>query len=211
MRALTPADMDGLLILALVAEGGSLSAAARILGVAPSAVSKRIAALEARLDARLLIRTTRRVELADEGLRLHEHAAQVLQAWRAANQRGQAGSARVRINAPGLFLEVVLAPFAARLRERHPEIVLSVSSDDRMIELATGTFDVIIRITRQMTQASALVRRIGDDRLITAASPGDLARFGVPERPDALIRHRCLHYVPRELGDEWGSRSCREQ
>lgn len=203
MRPLAPADMEGLLILALIAEGGSLSAAARVLGVAPSAVSKRIAALEARLDARLLVRSTRRVALAEAGLRLHDSAAQVLQAWRAANRRDDSEHALVRINSPGLFAQVVLTPFAAQYRDLHPGLTLSLSGDDRMIELATGRFDIVIRIARRLTQASALIRKIGADRLITAASPAYLARFGVPERPDALLRHRCLHYLPRTLAEEW--------
>jgi DNA-binding transcriptional LysR family regulator len=204
MRSLAAGDMDGLLLLALIAERGSFSGAARELGVAPSAVSKRIGALEARLDARLLVRTTRRVALSHDGMRLHPHAVAVLEAWRAANATDDAGKRGVvRINAPGLFAETVLAPFAARYRERHPEIHCVLSSDDRMIELANGAFDVVVRISAGMTQVSALVRMLARDRLVTVASPAYLERLGLPESPGDLLHHRCLHYAPREIADEW--------
>jgi DNA-binding transcriptional LysR family regulator len=195
--------MEGVLILALVAEHGSFSAAARELGVAPSAVSKRIAALEARLDVRLLLRTTRRVTLSHDGVSVHAHAASVLKAWRALNQVGAEAGGKIRINAPGLFSEVVLAPFLAEFRARRPDILCFASSEDRMIELANGAFDVIIRISRKMTQASAIVRTLTHDRLITVASPEYLTRFGVPKRPADLAAHRCMRYTPREASDEW--------
>lgn len=203
MRSLAAGDMDGLLILALIAEKGSLSAAARELGVAPSAVSKRIAALEARLDARLLVRTTRRLALSNDGLRLHAHAAAVLGAWRSANAGETNGGGVVRINAPGLFSEVVLAPFLTAYHERQPDILASVSCDDRMIELASGAFDVIIWISRQMTQASALVRPLARDRLVVVAAPAYLARFDVPQSPADLSAHRCMRYLPRDAQEEW--------
>ncbi|WP_457817410.1 helix-turn-helix domain-containing protein, partial [Staphylococcus aureus] len=84
MRQITAGDMEALLILALVAERGSFSAAAKELAVAPSAVSKRIAALEARLGTRLLLRTTRRVTLSNDGLKLQGYAQSALDAWRGA-------------------------------------------------------------------------------------------------------------------------------
>lgn len=204
MRSLAASDMDGLLLLALIAERGSFSGASRELGVAPSAVSKRISALEARLGARLLVRTTRQVALSNEGLRLQPHAVTVLEAWRAINTTDDAGKRAVlRINAPGLFAETVLAPFAARYRERHPEIHCVLSSDDRMIELANGAFDIVVRISTAITQQSAIVRMLDRDRLVTVASPAYLQQLGMPASPGDLLHHRCLHYAPREIADEW--------
>jgi DNA-binding transcriptional LysR family regulator len=195
--------MDGLLVLALIAERGSLSAAARELGVAPSAVSKRIAGLEGRLGARLLVRTTRRIALSDDGVRLHAHAAAVLGAWRSANAGDDDRGGIVRINAPGLFAEVVLAPFLTAYRERHPEAYASVSCEDRMIELTNGAFDVVIRVSRDVTRASAVVRALVRDRLVVVAAPAYLVRFGVPRGPAELSAHRCMRYLSRDASEEW--------
>jgi DNA-binding transcriptional LysR family regulator len=203
MTAVAAGDMDGLLVLALVAERGSFSAAARELGVAPSAVSKRIATLEARLDARLFLRTTRRVTLSQEGAKIHAHAESVLGAWRALNHTGAEKGGSVRINAPGLFVETVLVPFLATYRARRPDVWCVASSEDAMIELASDAFDVVIRVSREITRASAVVRRVGRDRLVTVASPAYLEQFGTPRRPADLAMHRALRYTPRKASDEW--------
>lgn len=203
MRQITAGDMEALLILALVAERGSFSAAAKELAVAPSAVSKRIAALEARLGTRLLLRTTRRVTLSNDGLKLQGYAQSALDAWRGANHAGNAHGGQVRINAPGLFAEVALAPLLVHYLQRQPDVLCTVSSDDRMIELANGAFDIIIRISREMRQASAIVRSLARDRLVTVASPAYLSKVGTPQRPADLAYHRCMRYTPRKAVDEW--------
>lgn len=203
MRGLAATDVDGLLVLGLVAERGSFSAAARELGLAPSAVSKRIAALEARLGARLCLRTTRIMTLSRAGLSLLPSATRVLEAWRSANGDVRAQSTSIRINAPGLFVERVLMKVLAAHAQSWPELVCSISCDDRMIELSNGSFDVVVRIAPRITQTSAVVRPIGRDRLVTVASPDYLARHGVPTVATELAGHRALRYAPREAVEEW--------
>ena len=200
-------DVGTLALFAKVVEHRSFSSAARDLGLAKSAVSKRIAALEKKLGVRLLVRSTRSVVLSDAGLHVHEHAARLLEATRDAAQAlaptesGERGL--VRINAPGLFAQRVLAPLLARYLVEHPQVDVELHSDDAMIELTSGRYDLVIRIARELPEQRLVARSLGHDRLVLVASPSYLARAGTPSEPADLVHHSGLHYAHRSVGVEW--------
>jgi DNA-binding transcriptional LysR family regulator len=195
-----------MVLFAEVVQHRSFSEAARRAGLAKSAVSTRIRQLEERLGVRLLVRTTRKLALTDDGLRYYEHCAAIRASVEAA-ERAVAGAGTeprgpLRINAPVTFAQMYLTDAIAAFLVRHPGIELHLSTDDRIVDVVEGGFDVVVRITR-LRDSSLVARRLATDRLVIAAAPAYLAARGTPTRPEALVGHNCLHYdlVPRAA--EW--------
>jgi DNA-binding transcriptional LysR family regulator len=199
-------DIASMALFAEVVQQRSFTAAARSAGLAKSAVSKRVALLEERLGVRLLTRTTRKLSLTEEGLRYYEHCAALLAAIEAAEESvaGASTAARgpIRVNAPVTFAQMFLAEAIAAFLARYPDIEVQLSTDDRIVDVVEGGFDVVVRITR-LTDSSLVARRLSMDRLVVAGAPSYLAARGRPAAPEELIGHNCLHYslVPR--AGEW--------
>lgn len=203
-------DLASMALFAQVVQTRSFSETARQAGLAKSAVSKRIARLEERLGARLLTRTTRKLSLTPEGLRFYEHCAQLVSAADAAEESVSSASrdarGRVTVNAPVTFAQMYLAEPIASFLERHPRCEVDLSTENRVIDVVEGGFDVVLRITR-LAESSLVARRLAEDRLVLCAAPSYLAKRGEPQKPDDLLQHNCLHYslVPRSA--EWRFRS----
>jgi DNA-binding transcriptional LysR family regulator len=198
-------ELPAMALFARVVQLRSFTAAAREAGVATAAVSKRIARLEDRLGVRLLHRTTRRLELTADGLRLYEHCAGILDAARAAEEAvAAAGTPRgvVRVGAPVTFGQMYLATALAEFLAQQPDVEIDLVTDDRLVDVVAGGFDVVIRISR-LTESGLVARRIASDRLVVCAAPGYLARAGTPVHPTELVHHACLHYALVPRAGEW--------
>ena len=199
-------DLPSMALFARVVQLRSFSAAARQAGVAKSAVSKRVAALEARLGVRLLVRTTRNLSLTADGLRFYEHCAALLGAAEAAEdavrESSRAPRGPVRINAATAFSELYLASAIAAFLREYPEVTIHLTADNRFVDLAEGGFDLVIRIATRL-QGAFVARRLAGVRPVVVGAPGYLARAGTPQTPDELIHHNCLHYALVPLQDEW--------
>jgi len=205
-----PIDQIGSLALfARVVHHRSFSAAAREAGLAKSAVSRRIAELEQALRVRLLHRTTRTLSLTEEGVRVHEHARTLVTAADAAQDVAGLATGAVRgtlrLNASTAFAQLYLARAITDFLALHPEVEVNLSTDNRLVDVVEGGFDVVFRMG-QLRDSSLVARRLGTDRLVICGSPEYLARVGVPRSPADLVQHACLHYslVPRSA--EWGFR-----
>jgi DNA-binding transcriptional LysR family regulator len=203
-------QVTSLALFARVVHHGSFSAAAREVGLAKSAVSRRIAELEEVLRVRLLQRTTRALSLTDEGVKVHEQARALVAAADAAQEVAGLASGAVRgtlrLNATPAFSQLYLARAVTAFLALNPEVEVHLSTDDRMVDVVEGGFDVVFRIGR-LTDSSLVARRLATDRLVVCASPAYLARAGTPREPADLHRHVCLHYalVPRSA--EWRFRT----
>jgi DNA-binding transcriptional LysR family regulator len=208
-RAVHQAPLEDIASMALYAEVvqlGSFTAAAARVGLAKSAVSKRIATLEERLGVRLLTRTTRKLTLTEDGVRFYEHCAALLAAANAAAGAVAGASTTPRgplkVNAPvtlaHMFLADALVPFLAR----YPDIELQLSTEDKIVDVVEGGYDVVVRVSR-LDDSSLVARRLAADRLVVCAAPSYLDAHGRPATPGDLIAHNCLHYslVPRDA--EW--------
>jgi len=198
--------LGGMAVFAKVVETGSFSAAARALGLSKSAVSKQVAALEARLGARLLNRTTRTLSLTDPGLAFHDRAVRILaeaeEAERAVSLLQSEPRGLLRVNAPVTFGVEHLAPLVARLMARHPELQVDLTLEDRMVDLVAEGHDVAVRIGRP-ADSSLIARKLAPSRRVVVASPDHVARHGAPQRPEDLRDHPCLRYAYMLRGDEW--------
>ena len=202
-----PVDqVASLALFARVVHHRSFSAAAREAGLAKSAVSRRIAELEEALRVRLLHRTTRSLSLTEEGERVHAHARAMVDAADAAQEVAGLATGAVRgtlrLNATAAFSQLYLARAMSAFLALHPEVEVHLSTDDRMVDVVEGGFDVVFRIGR-LADSTLLSRRLATDRLVVCASPEYLARAGTPRQPADLLQHSCLHYslVPRSA--EW--------
>jgi LysR family transcriptional regulator for bpeEF and oprC len=187
--------LQGMTAFAETVRQGSFAAAARELGLSPSAVAKSVARLEADLGLRLLHRTTREVSLTSDGHSLYERCRGIVEAIDAlrAEAEGVRGepSGTLRVNAPITFGRKVLVPLLARLVARHPKLALDVALSDRYVDLIQEGFDAVVRVGA-LRDSSLVARPFGAQEHIVCASPGYLAARGKPATPDALRAHRCL-------------------
>jgi DNA-binding transcriptional LysR family regulator len=195
-----------LALFARVVHHRSFSAAAREAGIAKSAVSRRVAQLEKALGVRLLQRSTRRISVTDEGLRVYEHCVALVAAGAAAEEvaAGAEGEVRgtLRINAPVTFAQMHLARALAGFLALHPAVEAHLSTDDRFVDVVEGGFDVVIRIGR-LADSGLIARKLAGDRLVVCASPAYLGARGEPQSPEELVHHECLHYALVPRAAEW--------
>jgi DNA-binding transcriptional LysR family regulator len=179
-----------------VAETGSFSAAARALGLSPSAVSKLIGRLETRLEARLVTRSTRRLQLTEAGTGFRERAQRLLGDLEEAER--QAGAeriprGRVRVNSNVPFGLHCLVPLVPVFLARHPQVTLDLTLSDRVVDLLEERADIAIRVG-PLRSSQLLARKLGESRLVLVAAPSYLQRAGVPVRPGDLERHGCIDF-----------------
>ena len=202
-------QVASLALFARVVHHRSFSAAAREAGLAKSAVSRRIAELEQALGVRLLHRTTRTLSLTEEGVRVHEHARALVTAADSAQQVAGLATGAVRgtlrLNATVAFAQLYLAAALTEFLALHPEVEVHLSTDNRMVDVVEGGFDVVFR-TGRLTDSSLVARRLATDRLVICGTPAYLARAGIPQSPADLVQHACLHYTLVPRTGEWGFR-----
>ncbi len=180
-----------------VVEAGSLSAAAERLGVAKSAVSRRLGELEARLGVQLLRRTTRRLNLTDSGRSFYDRCLRILadldEAEAAVSQAHGALQGRLRIAAPLSFGLLHLGPAITDFMQQHPQVQFDLDFNDREVDLLAEDIDVAIRIA-QLHDSTLIARRLWSNRLLLCASPDYLRRHGTPQAPADLAGHHGLVY-----------------
>ena len=186
-----------LTVFAQVADSLSFSAAAKQLGLTPSAVSKQIAQLEDRLGARLVQRTTRKLALTEAGTAFLPHARQILGALEdaeaAVTNLAEAPRGVLRVSLPTNFAQMHVGPVLPAFLARYPEVRLEVSITDRFIDLVQEGIDVAVRIGA-LNDSTLVARRLAPNRRVVAAAPGYLDRHGRPAVPRDLLTHNCLIY-----------------
>jgi DNA-binding transcriptional LysR family regulator len=189
-----------------VAEGRSFSAAARGLGATTSAISKRIAALEAKLGAQLFHRTTRTLALTEAGRVLHERVRRVLAEIDEAERDvvGLADGLRgvLRVSAPVTFGQLHVAPLVADFLLANPEVRVELSLDDRYVDVVAEGFDLAIRAGR-MVDSTLIAKKLASDRRVVCAAPAYLERAGVPRTPADLARHNCMRHAYHDASATW--------
>jgi LysR family transcriptional regulator, transcriptional activator for dmlA len=193
-------DLNELRTFQRILACGSLSAAARDLGVGLAVVSKRLMALERRAGQRLINRTTRTLSATDEGLALLGHVDRVLEELAAAESRMAIGAEEpyglLRVSSPISFGRIHLVPLVAELVEQHPKLDVELRLDDRLVDLTNERIDVAVRIG-QPRDSSAVMRKIANGYRILVAAPAYLDRHGEPQAIGDLERHSCLRYDDR--------------
>jgi DNA-binding transcriptional LysR family regulator len=182
-------------VFAKVVAAGSLSAAARDLGVSTAVVSRRLAALEARLGVRLVNRTTRRLALTDEGASYHEACARILaeveDADAAASAQRVEPQGLLKVALPASFGHKHIAPLVPPFAARYPKIEFAFSLSDRTVNVIAEGYDLAIRIG-ELEDSSLAARKLAPNRRVVCASPQYLAQHPAPRVPADLQQHNCL-------------------
>jgi DNA-binding transcriptional LysR family regulator len=198
-------DLDEMLAFVRVVERGSLSAAARALGMTTSAISKRIAAIEGKLRTQLLRRTTRKLSTTEAGQALYARLQRVLAELADAEREvvGLGGGLRgvVRVSASMTFGQLHLAPLLADFLLDNPELRVELRLSDRFVDVVGEDFDVAIRIGR-LVDSSLIARKLAPDERVVCAAPAYLEARGEPRTPADLARHNCMRHV---YGDAWST------
>ena len=192
-------------MLILVAERGSLSAAARHLGISPSAVSKSMSRLEARLGVQLLQRSTRRLHLTPEGCQLFERGKRVLadlEELEACVAVRSEPRGLVRINTSSSTGKMLLVPLVPQLLQCHPGLSLELSFTDQIVDLVEAGTDIAVR-WGQLPPSDMVARLLGRPRQVILASPEYLARMGRPLHPDELGHHVRLGWSYQRAIPHW--------
>src|SRR5690554_3191650 len=190
------------------ADAGSLSAAARHLGMSPAMASKHVNALEARLGVKLFHRTTRRLSLTEAGSNYLEACQRILpeidEAEAAASSQRVKATGLLRMNLPLSFGSRFVAPLLPEFSRRHPEVRIELGLSDAQLDLVAGSWDLAIRIGR-LADSPLQARRIGDSAMQVCAAPAYLDRRGAPRRVAELAQHNCLSYTlsPMQDGKQW--------
>lgn len=187
-----------------VVQDGGFAAAARRLDLTPSAVSKTVARLEARLGVRLLSRTTRVVTPTEDGRALLQAAIQVLRDLEAAEHLVAGGRARgqLTVNASVPFGRRLVVPAVPGFLQAHPEVSVDLSLTDDIVNIALQKVDLAFRVGA-LPDSALIARKLGESRRVVCAAPGYLARRGRPERPDELANHECLGFNFRRSPASW--------
>jgi len=197
-------SLTSMKVFGAIVEAGSFASAARRLRLSRAVVTKHVAALEDRLNVRLLERTTRRVSVTEAGARYYERCTQILaeieDAEREAAQATAMPRGTLRISAPHTFAIAHVAPYLAEFRSRFPEVNLELVLSDRFVDLLEEGFDLAIRIADGLPESSLVARRLAPCRFAVCSAPEYFKRHGEPQTPDDLAKHLCLGYTlsPRE-------------
>jgi DNA-binding transcriptional LysR family regulator len=186
-------DLDDMALFAQVVDHGGFSAAARALGLQTSRVSRRIAALEARLGVRLLQRSTRRVAVTEVGQRFYPHCAALLAEAKAAqdvvDRTRSAPQGLVRLACPQGLLQNGVGAIVSRYLAAHPLVRLQVEATNRRVDVIDEGFDIALRVRNPPLEDSGLVvRPLAQSRVVMVGSPALLQRHGRPARLEDLDR-----------------------
>lgn len=196
-------DLNETLIFAKVVELGSFTAAARALGLPKTTVSRKVQELEARLAARLLHRSTRRLGLTEAGSLYLEHARRIAheldQAESAVHQLQGGPRGWLRLSVPYSLGLHGIAPLLVEFRAQHPEVRVDMRMDNAIVDLIAGEFDLALRFG-DLPDSTLIARPLARLQTQVFASPAYLAQHGEPLEPEDLAHHRTLAMTQHRQG-----------
>jgi len=205
-------NLEALAIFVRIAEMGSFTQAAESLGIQKGRASSIVRQMEAEVGVRLLHRSTRRVQLTEDGRSFHARALALLaDADALSSMFGQTEAplrGRLRVDLPTEFARTTVVPALPTFMEKYPEVELEISSTDRRVDLVQEGMDCVLRIG-SIVDGTLVARKVGALRMINAASPAYLRRHGTPRTLEDLVAqgHRMVHYTSalgrRPLGWEY--------
>lgn len=200
------ADLDLLSTFTAAVRAGSFAGAARVLGITPAMVGRRIQGLEAQYGVRLIERTTRAQRLTEAGERLLAHAETVLEAVSDLDDSMRAApgqlEGRIRMTGPATLGVFALARIVARFQADNPAVTVEMVLTDRRMELIAEGFDFAVRIGAPRN-SSLITRHVGTYRLVLVAAPAYAAREGLPARPEDLATSHCLINLNMSPRNRW--------
>ncbi|TDK41357.1 LysR family transcriptional regulator [Antarcticimicrobium luteum] len=190
-----------------IVERGSFSRAAEDLGVSAALLSRDVKLLEQSLGCTLLTRTTRTMSLTGNGQLYYDEARRLLAQVAEMEDRVREGAGtvagRLRVNAPHSFGVTALAPILPGFLARNPDLNLTLSLDDRVVDMIEGGFDLSIRVRPDMPDSSLIARPIAPVRQALFAAPAYLDAHGIPQAPQDLTDHQTLEFLLSSATGQW--------
>lgn len=203
-------NLDEIKIYAEVVKLSNFTAAAKSLGITKQLVSRRMMALEARLGARLLNRTTRQLSTTDLGREFYHRCIRILaeltEAEQLVNNQSDELRGLLRISAPVSYASMVLSPALNAFMQQHPQLDISLDVDNRLVDIIAEGFDIAIRITGHL-DAGLIAKKLSSAPLVYCCSPNYAKKNGIPQNPKQLKTHRCITHG----GAEWIFKQDNEQ
>jgi DNA-binding transcriptional LysR family regulator len=200
----TNVDLDGMALFVRIVEAGSISAAGRALGLPKATVSRRLVQLEASIGTLLLARSTRALSVTDAGRRFFERVQPIVHEAQAAHAEIMSASSEpsgiLRITAPIIFGEVVVAPGLMQFLQRYPRIQADLHFSDARVNIVAEGFDLAIRMG-EIEDSDLIGRRLTEVTMGLVASPSYLKIHGVPERAQDLRNHTAI--LTQKKFDHW--------
>lgn len=190
-------QLEDMKIFVRIVEAGGVSRAADQLGLAKSAVSRRLVALETRMGVRLLNRTTRTSSLTDIGQSYYERVIKVVddvaELHGVATNANESLTGSINLAAPVSFGLSHLAPTISDFINQHPDLTINVDFSDRQVDLVEEGLDLAFRIA-DLKDSNLIARKVSPINHVLCASPEYLKKHGIPNTPDSLKNHQLLHY-----------------
>lgn len=181
-----------------VAELASFTKAADSLGLPKASISTSVQQLESLLNTRLLHRTTRKVQLTQDGQVYYERCKDLLADMDELEGLFQQGASnltgRLRVDMPSGMAKNLIIPHLPELLAQHPQLQVEISSTDRRVDVVREGFDCVIRVGK-LSDSSLIARPLGKLELLNCASPAYIARSGTPQTLEDLFNHQLIHYV----------------
>lgn len=188
-------NISDLMVFTQAVKGGSLSAAARELGMSLAVASKRLQRLEDQLGVRLLNRSTRQLSLTDEGAAYYDYCVRILAELEEGEELVTRGSkepkGNLKVTVPAAFGRLHVAPLVPGFLTRYPAVKLNLHLSDALVDIIEQGYDLAIRIG-EPKDSTLVARPIGQDRRVVVATPSYLARYGAPRTPQDLAGHNAL-------------------
>ncbi len=195
--------LQGMAVFKRVVDASSFSKAADSLEMPRASVSTLVQNLETHLGVRLLNRTTRRVQVTEDGALYYEYCARILadvaDAESALSSKRQSPRGTIRVDTSATFAANVLIPVIRDFNARYPDITVKLGLADRNVDLVQEGVDCVIRIG-PLDDSNLVVRALGDVRMIVCAAPSYLDQMGEPATPDHLDRHHVVNYFSARTG-----------
>lgn len=175
----------------------SYAAAARVLGLSPSAIAKSIARLEDDLGVRLFHRTTRSINLTEEGKIFYERCTFILDEIKDTKsliaEMRSSPKGKLHINVPQIFGHTLLMPLLPKFLDKYPDVQLDIDFDDRVVDLIAEGIDLAVR-SGELTDSRLVSRKLGEQYFVVCASKRYFDLKGMPSTPAELLDHHCIHF-----------------
>lgn len=200
-------QLESLKVLKAVVEEGSFTAAAARLHLSAARVSKSIERLEVELKTKLFIRSTRHMQLTDGGERCYRYAIKLIEQWRGlTDELGEIHSqaeGKLKISVPMTWGLCVFSAILAKFMDKYPKITVDVHMSDKHVSVIEGEFDLVLRLTHQLSDSALLCKKLKTYQFIACASPNYIEKFGLPKQPEDLSTHRCLVFSQQGGRRKW--------
>ena len=198
--------LDGIAIFKSVVDSGGFSAAARRLGHSTSHISKVVGQLETRLGVRLLNRTTRSINLTDEGQNFYRHSLTIIEiaeeATRAATDQQDHPCGVLRVSAPVSFGLTHLSHHLPKFMQLYPDVKLDIDLNDRLVDVISEGYDLAIRVGH-LSDSSLIAKKLCELRGVVVAAPSFWGEHGRPEHPSELSNYTSLTYSNLKTPSQW--------